>query len=173
MSELQPRGCGPDKPRPTVTAKIVVPYPIWKSSEKCYFYVFPRGEILLWAETSADRKFQPRDVYLSDEVSGPDEESGGILDAWKVRCAVAAEKATYPASLTKTKFLEVLIPAWCSPPYSKLIHDLEEFWFSQTEETNYRVWLGRLRIPNLEPYNLGIADGWLAENAPSRRIDTN
>ncbi|KAJ7312593.1 hypothetical protein DFH08DRAFT_822032 [Mycena albidolilacea] len=53
--------------------------------------------------------------------------------------------------------------------YSKLIHDLEEFWFSRTNENNLQkyihVSLGRLshRIPIYAPYNFGISDDWLVE----------
>lgn len=52
--------------------------------------------------------------YLSDEVSGPDDESGESHDAWKVRCAVAANMTTDASALAKIKFLEVLTPAWRS-----------------------------------------------------------
>ncbi|KAJ7798282.1 hypothetical protein B0H14DRAFT_3156978 [Mycena olivaceomarginata] len=107
---------------------------------------------------------------LSEEVSGPDENSGESHEAWKVRCAIAANVPTDATSLKKTKFLEVLSPAWRTPEYSKLIHDLEEFWFSRMNENNLqkyiRVSLGRLshRIPIYAPYNFGISDDWLAEN---------
>ncbi|KAJ7861569.1 hypothetical protein B0H14DRAFT_3617002 [Mycena olivaceomarginata] len=124
----------------------------------------------------AARRLKPdflRDIsheqYLSEEVSGPDENSGESHEAWKVRCAIAAKVPTDATSLKKTKFLEVLSPAWRTPEYSDLIHDLEEFWFSGTNESNLRkyirVSLGRLshRIPIYAPYNFGISDDWLAE----------
>ncbi|KAJ7832461.1 hypothetical protein B0H14DRAFT_3712169 [Mycena olivaceomarginata] len=85
--------------------------------------------------------------YLSDEVSGPDDDA-----------------------LAKIKFLEVITPAWRSTEYSNLIHDLEDTWFREFNKTSQkyvRVRLGRPlnRIPIYAPYNFGISTEWLAENA--------
>ncbi|KAJ7861380.1 hypothetical protein B0H14DRAFT_3445308 [Mycena olivaceomarginata] len=67
------------------------------------------------------RRLQPdflRDIsheqYLSEEVSGPDENSGESHEAWKARCAITANVPMDATSLKKTKFLEVLSPAWCT-----------------------------------------------------------
>ncbi|KAJ7893078.1 hypothetical protein B0H14DRAFT_3675693, partial [Mycena olivaceomarginata] len=108
--------------------------------------------------------------YLSDEVSGPDDESGESHDAWKVRCAVAANMTTDASALAKIQFLEVLTPAWRSTEYSSLIHDLEDTWFrkfNKTSQKYVRVRWGRPsnRIPIYAPYNFGISTEWLAENA--------
>ncbi|KAJ7829203.1 hypothetical protein B0H14DRAFT_3144066 [Mycena olivaceomarginata] len=122
------------------------------------------------------RRLQPdflRDIsheqYLSEEVSGPDENSGESHEAWKVR---------------KTKFLEVLSPAWRTPevgfrsfwphPDSRIsIRNLfmtsRNFGSAERNENNLqkyvRVSLGRLshRIPVYAPYNFGISDDWLVE----------
>ncbi|KAJ7360755.1 hypothetical protein DFH08DRAFT_951409 [Mycena albidolilacea] len=106
---------------------------------------------------------------LSEEVSGPDENSGESHEAWKVRCAITVNVPTDATSLKKTKFLEVVSPAWHTPEYSKLFHDLEEVWFSGTNENNLQKYicisLGCLshRIPIYAPYNFGISDDWVVE----------
>ncbi|KAJ7312679.1 hypothetical protein DFH08DRAFT_973215 [Mycena albidolilacea] len=93
--------------------------------------------------------------YLSDEVSGPEDEAVETRDAWK-----------------KMEMLELLVPAWRSEAYSSLIHDLENFRLdgtSPTQELNLkytRVGLDRPsdRIPWYAPYDFGISMEWWKEN---------
>jgi hypothetical protein len=52
--------------------------------------------------------------YLSDEVSGPEDEAVETRDAWKVRLAAAANLPLDPAAQKKMEMLELLVPAWRS-----------------------------------------------------------
>ncbi|KAJ7698201.1 hypothetical protein B0H14DRAFT_3654909 [Mycena olivaceomarginata] len=110
--------------------------------------------------------------YLSDEVSGPEDEAVETRDAWKVRLAAAANLPLDPAAQKKMEMLELLVPAWRSEAYSSLIHDLENFRLdgtSPTQELNLkytRVGLDRPsdRIPRYAPYDFGISMEWWKEN---------
>ncbi|KAJ7789017.1 hypothetical protein B0H14DRAFT_3892136 [Mycena olivaceomarginata] len=110
--------------------------------------------------------------YLSDEVSGPEDEAVETRDAWKVRLAAAANLPLDPAAQKKMEILELLVPAWRSEAYSSLIHDLENFCLdgtSPTQELNLkytRVGLDRPsdRIPRYAPYDFGISMEWWKEN---------
>ncbi|KAJ7885698.1 hypothetical protein B0H14DRAFT_3734761, partial [Mycena olivaceomarginata] len=110
--------------------------------------------------------------YLSDEVSGPEDEAVETRDAWKVRLAAAANLPLDPAAQKKMEILELLVPAWRSEAYSHLIHDLENFRLDSTfpiQELNLkyvRVGLDRSsdRIPRYAPYDFGISMEWWKEN---------
>ncbi|KAJ7300683.1 hypothetical protein DFH08DRAFT_946357 [Mycena albidolilacea] len=110
--------------------------------------------------------------YLSDEVSGPEDEAVETGDAWKVRLAAAANLPLDPAAQKKMEMLELLVPAWRSEAYSHLIHDLENFRLDGTspiQELNLkyvRVGLDRSsdHIPRYAPYDFGISMEWWKEN---------
>ncbi|KAJ7830964.1 hypothetical protein B0H13DRAFT_2213170 [Mycena leptocephala] len=110
--------------------------------------------------------------YLSDEVSGPEDESVETKEVWKVRMAAISDMSLEPNALKKLHFLEILQPGWRSDSYSNLIHELEDLWFSglsaqqKKKITYYRVPTNRIstRIPLFAPYNFGIKAGWLEEN---------
>ncbi|KAK7001203.1 hypothetical protein R3P38DRAFT_3217394 [Favolaschia claudopus] len=61
--------------------------------------------------------------YLSDEVSGPDSDSGESKDAWKVRAAVEAGLPTTPDVLAKFEVFEILEPSWRSVWNYHLVRD--------------------------------------------------
>jgi hypothetical protein len=54
--------------------------------------------------------------YLSDEVSGPEEETGESFEVWRVRMAALADLSVAPASLERLQILEVLVPEWRTDP---------------------------------------------------------
>ena len=52
--------------------------------------------------------------YLSDEVSGPEDESVETKEVWKVRMAAISDMSLEPNALEKLHFLEILQPGWRS-----------------------------------------------------------
>lgn len=52
--------------------------------------------------------------YLSDEVSGPEDESVETKEAWKVRMAAISGMSLEPNGLENLYFLEILKPGWRS-----------------------------------------------------------
>lgn len=52
--------------------------------------------------------------FLSDEASGPEDESIESKGVWKVRMAAAADLPLAPDAQKGLKILEVLTPAWRS-----------------------------------------------------------
>ncbi|KAJ7898909.1 hypothetical protein B0H14DRAFT_3124291 [Mycena olivaceomarginata] len=56
--------------------------------------------------------------YLSDKVSGPEDEAVETRDAWKVRLAAAANLPLDPAAQKKMEMLKLLVPAWRSEAIS-------------------------------------------------------
>lgn len=93
--------------------------------------------------------------YLSDEVSGPEDDSDETMEEWVARLHAAAVAAKLPLS-ANARFLEILRPDWRSsqvsfpsghPPhifmlfqFSAIIHDLEKFRFDRLSvgETNLK-----------------------------------
>ncbi|KAJ7290685.1 hypothetical protein C8J57DRAFT_1705932 [Mycena rebaudengoi] len=63
--------------------------------------------------------------YLSDEVSGPDENTNETKQAWQIRMAAKSGRSD-------RGFLEVLVPPWRSQPYTDIIHALEKRWFNHS-----------------------------------------
>ncbi|KAJ7913787.1 hypothetical protein B0H13DRAFT_2325922 [Mycena leptocephala] len=61
--------------------------------------------------------------YQSDEVSGPESDSGESKEAWKVRLLGAAGYPTDHASVLCYNILEVLIPGWRVENYGKLLRE--------------------------------------------------
>ncbi|KAJ7744274.1 hypothetical protein DFH07DRAFT_749550 [Mycena maculata] len=118
--------------------------------------------------------------FLSDEVSGPEDDSGESKDAWRVRMAAAAGLPTAPDALKKLHFLEVLVPDWRSKAYSDLIHDIEQFRFegsSDAQKLNLkynRVLVGRSsdRVPKYAPYNFGISREWFNTHSKVPEYET-
>ncbi|KAJ7442079.1 hypothetical protein B0H11DRAFT_1749400, partial [Mycena galericulata] len=116
--------------------------------------------------------------FLSDEVSGPEDDSGESKDAWKVRLAAKAQMPLWPDALKRVNFHEILDPAWRSDPYSRLVHDIQDFRVSGTtpaDELNVkydRVALGRPshRIPTYAPFNFGYSVEWLNKNRKNPEI---
>ncbi|KAJ7178162.1 hypothetical protein C8R46DRAFT_1076004 [Mycena filopes] len=110
--------------------------------------------------------------YLSDEVSGPEDEAVEAKAAWKVRMAAGADVPLTPETLEKSEFLEVLLPAWRTDPYASIVHDLAQFWYdsltpTQKKKITYvRVVANRVatRIPVYAPYNFGLRPDWLQKN---------
>ncbi|KAJ7448697.1 hypothetical protein B0H11DRAFT_1642487, partial [Mycena galericulata] len=105
--------------------------------------------------------------FLSDEVSGPEDDSGESKDAWKVRLAAKAQMPLWPDALKRVNFHEILDPAWRSRS-GALVHDIQDFRVSGTtpaDELNVkydRVALGRPshRIPTYAPFNFGYSVEW-------------
>ncbi|KAJ7782581.1 hypothetical protein DFH07DRAFT_764713 [Mycena maculata] len=105
--------------------------------------------------------------FLSNEVSGPEDDSGESKDAWKVRLAAKAQMPLGPDALKRVNFLEILDPVWRSDPakYSRLVHDIQDFRVSGTtpaDELNVKydhIALGRPshRIPTYAPFNFGYS----------------
>ncbi|KAJ6529261.1 hypothetical protein B0H19DRAFT_1242834 [Mycena capillaripes] len=108
--------------------------------------------------------------FLSDEASGPEDDSGESKEAWKVRIAAAANLSLHPDAQKELKILEILVPAWRSTGYSRLIHDMQRFCLDDAlsdQELKYnRVPTDRLsdRIPRFAPYDFGISIQWWKEN---------
>ncbi|KAJ7831871.1 hypothetical protein B0H13DRAFT_2289196 [Mycena leptocephala] len=95
--------------------------------------------------------------YLSDEVSGPEEETGESFEVWRVRMAALADLSVAPASLERLQILEVLVPEWRTDP--------------QKQNISYdRVSTNRSlpRIPMYAPYNFGFSEDWLKRNRKDR-----
>ncbi|KAJ7609569.1 hypothetical protein DFH06DRAFT_1308864 [Mycena polygramma] len=111
--------------------------------------------------------------FLSDEGSGPEDDSEETNEAWKVRLSSAAGLPLDPGAQKNIKILEILAPAWRSESYTRLIHAMQEFGVddsSTAEESNaiyHRVGMGRAsgRIPRYSPYNFGISPEWWRENS--------
>ncbi|KAJ7670983.1 hypothetical protein B0H17DRAFT_1141723 [Mycena rosella] len=100
--------------------------------------------------------------YLSDEVSGPEDETRETKEAWKVRMAALTDMSLARAALEKVEFLEVLLPAWHTT-------------IKQTENTvYYRVYTDQVshRIPLFAPYNFDFITEWLECTAPTARSGT-
>ncbi|KAJ7689940.1 hypothetical protein B0H17DRAFT_1134654 [Mycena rosella] len=113
--------------------------------------------------------------YLSDEVSGPEDETWETKEAWKVRMAALTDMSLAPAALEKVKFLEVLLPAWHTTIYSDLIHELTRWWDDARSRNRqrtvyYRVYTDRVshRIPLFTPYNFGFITEWLELHCADR-----
>ncbi|KAJ7922644.1 hypothetical protein B0H13DRAFT_1865656 [Mycena leptocephala] len=114
--------------------------------------------------------------YLSDEVSGPKEETGESFEVWWLRMAALADLSVAPASLERLQILEVLVPEWRTDPYSDIIHDLEQRWYhtltpKQKRNIPYdRVSTKRIspRIPMYAPHNFGFSEDWLKRNRKDR-----
>ncbi|KAJ7737496.1 hypothetical protein B0H16DRAFT_1730275 [Mycena metata] len=122
--------------------------------------------------------------FLSDEASGPEDESIESKEVWKVRMAAAADLPLAPDAQKGMKILEVLTPAWRSESYSNIIHDMIRFSLdggtsaqdsdasagdSSAQELTlqyHRVGVGRSsdRIPRYAPYDFGISAQWWKEN---------
>ncbi|KAJ7500007.1 hypothetical protein FB451DRAFT_1162407 [Mycena latifolia] len=105
---------------------------------------------------------------LSEEVSGPEGESGETFEAWKVRMAATSEMSLESGALKTVHFLEDLIPAWRSDSVHLRFGGLSAS--QQQKITYHRVPTNRIspRISLYAPYNFGIKHGWLNSN----RIDT-
>ncbi|KAJ7090664.1 hypothetical protein C8R44DRAFT_990666 [Mycena epipterygia] len=102
--------------------------------------------------------------FLSDEASGPEDDSIESNDAWKVRMASEAGLPLDPDSQKQMKILEILTPAWRSESYSRLIQAMQDFAVddsSPAEEASiyHRVDAGRVsdRLPRYAPYDFGIS----------------
>ncbi|KAJ7929476.1 hypothetical protein B0H13DRAFT_2310619 [Mycena leptocephala] len=98
--------------------------------------------------------------FLSDEASGPEDNSGESKEAWKVRLAAAANLPLHRDAQKELKILEILVPAWHSTGYSGLIRDMQRFRLNDAtsdQELQYnRVSTAdRLsdRIPRFAPYD--------------------
>ncbi|KAJ7677132.1 hypothetical protein DFH06DRAFT_619008 [Mycena polygramma] len=119
--------------------------------------------------------------YLSDEVSGPEDDSAETKEAWKVRLASKAGLPLTPDFLRKIHILEILTPAWRSDSYSRLIHAMSDSNAAEssaiqdpTEEpageesriVYHRVGVGRCsdRIPRYAPYDFGMSQQWWRQN---------
>ncbi|KAJ7899587.1 hypothetical protein B0H14DRAFT_3779595 [Mycena olivaceomarginata] len=105
--------------------------------------------------------------YLSDEVSGPEDDSDETMEEWVARLHAAAVAAKLPLS-ANARFLEILRPDWRSSQFSAIIHDLEKFRFDRLS-----VGVGRRsdRVPLYAPYDFGISQEWFDErsNEPEYR----
>ncbi|KAJ6534241.1 hypothetical protein B0H19DRAFT_1323832 [Mycena capillaripes] len=103
-------------------------------------------------------------------ASGPEDDSGESKEAWKVRIAAAVNLSLHPDAQKELKILEILVPAWRSTGYSRLIHDMQRFCLDDAlsdQELKYnRVPTDRLsdRIPRFAPYDFGISIQWWKEN---------
>ncbi|KAJ7933258.1 hypothetical protein B0H13DRAFT_2306937 [Mycena leptocephala] len=89
--------------------------------------------------------------YLSDEASGPEDDSTESQDTWKVRMASQAVLPLDPDSQKQMKILEILTPAWRSGSYSRLIRAMEEFVVDDSSlvEDSYiyhRVGVARVQV---------------------------
>ncbi|KAJ6629619.1 hypothetical protein B0H10DRAFT_1986071 [Mycena sp. CBHHK59/15] len=109
--------------------------------------------------------------FLSDEASGPEDDSGESKEAWKVRLSAAANLSLHADAQKELKILEILVPAWRSTGYSGLIRDMQLFLLndatSDQELQYHRVpTAGRVsdRIPRFAPYDFGISIQWWKEN---------
>ncbi|KAK7034895.1 hypothetical protein R3P38DRAFT_2518795 [Favolaschia claudopus] len=108
--------------------------------------------------------------FLSDELSGPDSDTGETNDAWKVRLAAAAGLATSPELLAKFEIFEITVPDWRSRWFSNLIHDMEAQAGLDKKLKYHRIDVGRPsdRIPRWAPYNFGISSDWWGNNGTVR-----
>jgi hypothetical protein len=66
--------------------------------------------------------------HMSDEASGPDDDSSETFDEWKIQMAVAhGIRDPNEASISRLKFLERIEPKWrsakASTRFSTLLHD--------------------------------------------------
>ncbi|KAJ6543075.1 hypothetical protein B0H19DRAFT_313837 [Mycena capillaripes] len=118
--------------------------------------------------------------YQSDEVSGPESDSGESKEAWKVRILGAAGYPTDHASVSSYNILEVLIQGWrienvslafwfpfCLMifKYGKLLHESRRRNSGKRAQKYLRIYTDRVstRIPRYAPYNSGINQAWLEE----------
>lgn len=118
--------------------------------------------------------------YQSDEVSGPESDSGESKEAWKVRLLGAAGYPTDHASVSRHKILEVLIPGWRAEnvslallfrsyltilKYGKLLRESRRRNNGKYAQKYLRIYSDRVstRIPRYAPYNSAIDQAWLEE----------
>ncbi|KAJ7861190.1 hypothetical protein B0H13DRAFT_2073046 [Mycena leptocephala] len=95
--------------------------------------------------------------YQSDEVSGPETDSGESKEAWKVRLLGAAGYPTDHAS--------VLIPEWRVENYGKVLRESRRRNSGKHAQKYLRLYTDRVstRIPRYAPYNSAIDQAWLEE----------
>ncbi|KAJ7136350.1 hypothetical protein C8R43DRAFT_893931, partial [Mycena crocata] len=116
--------------------------------------------------------------YLSDEMSGPEDETREAKAAWKVRLAAEMGISLSPDVLERTQILEVLSPPWRTDIYRDIIHALQKRWYNllsdkQKEAIKYnRVYTDRAssRIPIYAPYNFGFTQDWVKRNATNSEM---
>ncbi|KAJ6585873.1 hypothetical protein B0H19DRAFT_1228107 [Mycena capillaripes] len=103
--------------------------------------------------------------YQSDEVSGPESDSGELKEAWKVRILGAAGYPTDHASVSSYDILEVLVQGWRIENYGKLLHESRRRNSGKRAQKYLRIYTDRVstRIPRYAPYNSGINQAWLEE----------
>ncbi|KAJ7443280.1 hypothetical protein FB451DRAFT_950517, partial [Mycena latifolia] len=109
--------------------------------------------------------------HMSDEASGPEDETRESFANWKVRMARRSNKGDLtPDQLAESHFVEVLEAEWRSPEFSALNFDIHETWWdSLTPHQKGNLKFIRVRgtgrrssrIPKLAPYNFGINQEWL------------
>ncbi|KAJ7893195.1 hypothetical protein B0H13DRAFT_2339786 [Mycena leptocephala] len=103
--------------------------------------------------------------YQSDEVSGPESDSGESKEAWKVRLLGAAGCPTDHTSVSSYNVLEVLIPGWRVENYGKLLRVSGHRNSGKHAQKYLRIYTDRVstRIPRYAPYNCAIDQAWLEE----------
>ncbi|KAJ7105222.1 hypothetical protein C8R44DRAFT_886718 [Mycena epipterygia] len=103
--------------------------------------------------------------YQSDEVSGPDSDSGESKEAWKVRLLDNAGYPTDHTSVSCYNVLEVLIPGWRVENYGKLLRELRRRNSGKRAQKYLCIYTDRVstRIPRYAPYNSAIDQAWLEE----------
>ncbi|KAJ7189944.1 hypothetical protein GGX14DRAFT_607431 [Mycena pura] len=103
--------------------------------------------------------------YQSDEVSGPESDSGESKEAWKVRLLGAAGYKTDHASVSGYDILEVLLPGWRVENYGNLLFESRRRNSGKNVQKYLRIYTDRVspRIPRYAPYNSAINQAWLEE----------
>jgi hypothetical protein len=118
--------------------------------------------------------------YRSDEVSGPESDSGESKEAWKVRLLGAPGYPTDHTSVSSYDVLEVLIPGWRVEnvsralrfhsyltilKYGKFLRESRRRNSGKHAQKYLRIYTDRVstRIPRYAPYNSAIDQAWLEE----------
>ncbi|KAJ7110206.1 hypothetical protein C8R43DRAFT_998177 [Mycena crocata] len=109
--------------------------------------------------------------HMSDEASGPEDESQETPANWKRRMARASGHGDSSASaLAQLTFVEVLDTDWRSVEFSELNLGLHNTWWGTlTSQQKAQIKLIRVRgtgrrssrIPKFAPYNFAISQPWL------------
>ncbi|KAJ7933699.1 hypothetical protein B0H13DRAFT_1952945 [Mycena leptocephala] len=103
--------------------------------------------------------------YQSDEIYGPESDSGEPKEAWKVRLLGTTGYPTDHTSVSCYNVLEVLIPGWRIENYGKLLRESRRRNSGQRAQKYLRIYTDRVstRIPRYAPYNSAIDQAWLEE----------
>ncbi|CDO74256.1 hypothetical protein BN946_scf184642.g1 [Trametes cinnabarina] len=109
---------------------------------------------------------------MSDEVSGPEEDSGETKDEWKARMASCLGMGKLDPDVFKAlQIFEVIRPNWRLDEYAAVLQELWEIYASTLTAKQAQCMIFRVRTsghtsddpPAAAPYNVGFKSEWYEE----------